>query len=107
VDASAKLARTGPGNAIQAMFALGLLDRPHEMLDVAEAYYLSGGDGPVPPRHTPAEMSINEQHRRLTQILFTPVFAQVRDHPRFMNICDRIGLCRYWAENQLTPDFLV
>lgn len=107
VDVSKKLARTGPGNAIQAMFALGLLHRHDEVFDVAEAYYFSGGSDPVPVRHTAAEMSINEQHRRLTQILFTPVFAEIRNHARFTHICDRIGLHRYWTDNNITPDFLI
>ena len=106
VDASIRLAGTGPANAIAALFALGLLDRPDEAFQVAEGYYLRVGADPVPVRHTKAELSLNEQHRRLTQILFTPVFGNMRDNPRFMAICDSIGLRRYWDENALTPDFL-
>ncbi|MCA1654493.1 MAG: winged helix-turn-helix domain-containing protein [Sphingomicrobium sp.] len=106
IDASTSLASTGPANAIAAMFALSLLDRAERTFEIAEAYYLRAGKAPVPIHHTQAEISINEHHRRLTQVLFTPVFAPVRGDPRFMALCDRIGLARYWEENSLTPDFL-
>jgi DNA-binding winged helix-turn-helix (wHTH) protein len=99
-------AQTGPANAMAAMFALGLLNRHEELLELAESYYLRDGAGPVPVRHTDAELSLNEQHRRLTQVLFTPVFVNVRGESRFMSICDRVDLTRYWEENALTPDFL-
>ena len=105
VSASKRLALTGPANANAALFALGLMDRSDEAFAVAEGLYFGTGVGPVPTRHTAAEPSLNEQHRRLTQILFTPVFGRWRDDPRFMAICDRIGLCRYWEEEGLTPDF--
>lgn len=106
VAASKRVALTGPANALASMFALNLLDRHDEAFAVAEGYYLRSGAGPVPVRHTKAEMSLNEQHRRLTQILFTPVFGTLRTEPRFLSLCDRIGLSRYWDENDLEPDFL-
>lgn len=99
-------ARTGPANAIGSLFALGLLHRADEAFEIVDGYYLRAGKGPVPVQHTDTELSLNEQHRRLTQVLFTPVFANMRTDPRFMSICDRIGLSRYWEENGLTPDFL-
>src|SRR5207302_8686909 len=105
-EGSVGIARTGPANAIAALFALGLLERPDEAFDLVEAYYLRGGNGPVPVQHTEAELSLNEHHRRLTQILFTPAFEGMRADPRFMAMCDRIGLSRYWDENGVTPDFL-
>jgi DNA-binding winged helix-turn-helix (wHTH) protein len=106
VQASLALAQTGPANAIASMFALGLLDQRDEIFAVAEAYYLRTGPGPVPIRHTDAELSLNEQHRRLTQILFMPVFGDMRSDPRFLSICEQIGLRRYWEETGNRPDFL-
>ncbi len=105
VGASIKLAGSGPALAISCMFATGLLRSPDALFRIAEAYYLRSGDLPVPIRHTALEPSINDQHRRVTQILFTPVFAGVRDDPRFQSICQRAGLSHYWDVTGLCPDY--
>lgn len=105
-EASVRVARTGPANAMAALFALRLLDRPDDLFEVAEAYYVRCGSGPVPVRHTDSELSLNEQHRRLTQVLFMPVFAGLRADKRFMAICERTGLCRHWIESGIRPDFM-
>jgi DNA-binding winged helix-turn-helix (wHTH) protein len=106
VGASLRHARTGPANAMAAMFALGLIDRRDELFNLTEAYYLRDGTNPIPVSHTAAEFSLNEHHRRLTQVLFTPVFEKVLTDPRFLSICDRIGLTAYWEGSGLAPDFL-
>jgi len=103
--ASIKLAGSGPAQAIASLFTAGLLQSPDALFEIADAYYLRSGDLPVPTRHTAHELSVNDQHRRVTQILFTPVFADVRDDPRFLSVCDRIGLSRYWDATGLRPDF--
>lgn len=105
-EASLDLARSGPVNAMAAIFALGILDRQERLFELTEGYYLRGGGGPVPVSHSGVELSLNEQHRRLTQVLFTPVFAKARKDPRFMVICERIGLRDYWEDSGLVPDFL-
>ncbi len=106
VAASHGAARTGPANALAAMFALSLIDRRDDVFSLAEAYYLRAGNAPVPIGHTSAEPSLNEQHRRVTQILFTPVFDKWRHEDRFLSLCDRIGLNDYWEQTGLVPDFL-
>ncbi|MBS0478856.1 MAG: hypothetical protein JSR79_06100 [Proteobacteria bacterium] len=73
---------------------------------IADAYYVRAGNTPVPLRHTDADLSLNEQHRRLTQILFTPVFREVRGDRRFVKICERIGLRQHWDDIGEEPDFL-
>jgi hypothetical protein len=104
VEMSVVMARTGPANAIASLFALGLLNASNEAFQVAEAYYLRCGSSPVPIRHTEVELSLNEQHRRLTQVLFMPVFARMRADSRFVKLCSHIGLTDYWNESGLTPD---
>ena len=103
--ASRRVAASGPAQAIASLFALGLLGHDAALLEVAEAYYVRSGSHPVPMRHTASSLSITDQHRRVTQILFTPVFAAARHEPRFMALCERIGLVRYWDSSGLTPDF--
>ena len=103
---SLEVAGSGPGWAIAAMFALGLLQRPREQLAVASAYYLREGPRPVPVRRVEGEPSINDQHRRVTQILFTPAFADARADSGFDRLCDRIGLSEYWDATGAPPDFV-
>ena len=100
-------AARGPTQAVAAMFGLGLLGRVDDLFDVAAAYYLRAGKGPVPMRRTTGEPSINDQHRRVTQVLFTPACAGMRDlRSRFLNLCARMGLTEYWESTGLAPDFL-
>jgi hypothetical protein len=105
-EGSLAFAASGPASAIASLFALGLIDEIDAQFQVLEAYYLHEGRTPVPSRHTAAELSLNEQHRRLTQVLFTPVLQKARDDARFMKLCGQIGLVDYWSQSGLNPDFL-
>ncbi|WP_426265531.1 tetratricopeptide repeat protein [Sphingomonas sp. LHG3443-2] len=105
-EASLAFAASGPAAALAALFALGLVEDHDAQFDVLHAYYFHEGQAPVPSHHTPSELSLNEQHRRLTQVLFTPALKSARDDPRFLKVCERIGLVRYWVDTGLTPDFV-
>jgi DNA-binding winged helix-turn-helix (wHTH) protein len=105
-DACRAAAAHGPAQAILALQGLGLLGRVDDLFDVASAYYLRLGSGPVPLRRTSGEASVNDQHRRVTQMLFTPALRLMRADPRFMAMCDRMGLAAYWEAEGLNPDFL-
>lgn len=104
--AARKAAASGPARAIVALFALGLLHQVDDSFAVAEAYYLRQGPGPVPLHSTAGEPAINDLHRRVTQILFTPACEDMRADPRFLRLCERAGLVAYWEHSGLTPDFL-
>lgn len=99
-------AASGPALTLAAINGLGLLGRVDDLFDLSYAYYLLTGRGPVPPRHTKEEPSINDQHRRVTQALFTPACAGMRADSRFMDLCERMGLADYWETTGLSPDFL-
>jgi len=43
----------------------------------------------------------------LTQVLFTPVFAAMREDPRFQELCSSIGLTAFWDQSGITPDYLL
>jgi DNA-binding winged helix-turn-helix (wHTH) protein len=105
-EAARQAAASGPARAISALFAAGLLHRVDDAFAIAQAYYLRQGTGPVPVRRTEGEPSINDQHRRVTQILFTPACAAMRADPRFLPLCERTGLAAYWEQTGLAPDFL-
>jgi tetratricopeptide (TPR) repeat protein len=105
IDACKKAAERGPAQAVAAILGLGLFDAVNEAFDVALAYYLRAGDAPVPVRHMTSDASINDQHRRVTQPLFTPACAGLRADKRFLELCERMGLTRYWDSVGLCPDF--
>jgi len=106
ICASRAAAEKGPAQAVASLLTLGLFGATDEAFDVAQAYYVRAGNAPVPVRHMKGEPSINDQHRRVTQPLFTPATACMRSDPRFAGLCERIGLAAYWDESGLSPDFL-
>lgn len=106
IAASCAIAAKGPAQAVAALLALGLFNAVEELFAVAYSYYIQSGNAPVPVLHTRDELSINDQHRRVTQPLFTPACALMRVDPRFSILCDRIGLAAYWEKYGVQPDFL-
>jgi hypothetical protein len=101
------VAAGGPAQAIAALFALGLLGRTDEGFAVARSYYLHDGDRPVPLQPGEDHPKLNEQHRRLTQVLFTPVCARMRQDARFIDLCRSIGLTAFWEQSGKSPDYLL
>lgn len=92
--------------AVSAVVYLTALGAIHDAMAVCERYYLREG-APIMLRHGPSsETSINDLHRRVTQPLFLPVTEPLRSHPRFMQLCERIGLTEYWERAEVEPDFL-
>lgn len=104
--AAVGFAGRGPAQAVAALFALGLLGRIDEGFAVATRYYLQHGEAPVPLHPLGDHPTLNEQHRRLTQILFTPACAAMRADPRFTDLCRSIGLTAFWEQSGITPDYL-
>jgi hypothetical protein len=105
--AAVAMAAGGPAQAIAALFALGLLGRTDDAFSVARSYYLHDGDRPVPLQAGDDGPTLNEQHRRLTQVLFTPVCAAMRADARFIDLCRSIGLTSFWEQSGTTPDYLL
>jgi hypothetical protein len=99
-------AQAGPAMAIIALFGLGLLGRADRQFVVAKSYYLRAGENPVPIRATCDDPAINDQNRRVSQILFTPACALMRSHPDFSELCHSIGLRNYWHVSGYSPDYL-
>jgi DNA-binding winged helix-turn-helix (wHTH) protein len=90
------------GQAVMIMAALGDIDASFA---IADGFLLSRGlivrHGP--PSSVPASDAL---YRVNTQWLFTPPCAVMRADPRFLPLCDGIGLTEYWRRRGVKPDFM-
>lgn len=106
VARASEAARRGPAQAVVALFCLCAVNAINEAFEVAYGYYLAKGAAVTPLRHTPGDLSITDQHRRVTQPLFVPSALRLRQDCRFVPLCEQLGLTAYWDRFGLTPDFL-
>ncbi|MFT3666980.1 hypothetical protein [Piscinibacter sp.] len=106
VEHNLRAAELGPTQSLAAVIHLAGLGEPDAAMRVAEGYLLRRGSVSVGVHKTASDPSITDQHRRITQMLFLPVAAELRQHPRFLRLCEDMGLAAYWDEAGGTPDFL-
>jgi DNA-binding winged helix-turn-helix (wHTH) protein len=106
VECALSGAARGPAQAVSGLMALCALNVIDETFDVARGYYLGVGLAATPLRWNARDPSITDQHRRVTQPLFIPSAAGMRQDPRFLPLCDDMGLTAYWDEFGIEPDFL-
>lgn len=106
VERNLRSAEQGPAQGLAAVMHLAGLGEADAALRVAEGYLLRRGPVSVGVHKTASDPSITDQHRRVTQMLFLPVTADLRAHPRFLPLCDAMGLAAYWEAAGVTPDFL-
>jgi DNA-binding winged helix-turn-helix (wHTH) protein len=104
-EKATQAAAAGPIQAITSLFTVGLIGDLERAKSITKAYYLHEGKEPVPQSVT-AEPGLNEARRRVTQILFTPAGSMLRQDRAFDELCDRIGLSRYWSNSGRWPDYL-
>jgi len=102
--ASARLSGRLAAQAVLALCTLGLLD---DAFEVADGFLLSRG--PVVrfgPQLKPENEDMNDAVWRInTQWLFTPPPAVMRADPRFLPLCDGMGLVEYWRRRGVRPDY--
>jgi DNA-binding winged helix-turn-helix (wHTH) protein len=98
-------ASTGPAQAVSALQRLFALDAIDDAFAIARGYYLGQGRSATPLRWNAADASITDQHRRVTQLLFTPAARRMRKDPRFPCLCEDIRLSAYWKRFGIAPDF--
>ena len=96
----------GPAQSVAAIISLCSLEAVPEAFDVAYGYYLGQGRVIAPLIRGSGDLSITDQHRRVTQPLFIPAARCMRENRRFPRLCDDLGLTAYWQKFGLTPDFL-
>jgi DNA-binding winged helix-turn-helix (wHTH) protein len=96
----------GPSMSINAILILNGLGEIDRALDVAEAYLLERGPLIASVRWRSGQLSLNDQKRRKTNMLFVPVSAGMRGTQRFAELVEEMGLASYWQRIGVNPDFL-
>jgi DNA-binding winged helix-turn-helix (wHTH) protein len=100
-----QVAGLGPSQAITALFILGASGSVDDSFEVAARYYLQADAQPVPMLPKAGHPRLNEQNRRLTQVLFTPAAARMRKDNRFAELTRQIGLEDFWSRSEIAPDY--
>jgi hypothetical protein len=98
--------RGGPLLAVTAAIMLSALDEATLSLDVTEAFLLERGPLVAGVSWRPGQPLHNDVRRRMTNFLFLPVTAPMREDPRFAAIVRDVGLVSYWQRSGRLPDYL-
>ena len=98
--------RTAGGDVAEAVMILSALGEVGSAFDAANGYLLSRG--PVVRRDDSlAKQELDDASTRInTQWLFTPPCAVMRADPRFLPLCDAMGLMEYWRKRGVKPDYM-
>ncbi len=91
-----------PSAAVNALLMLNGLGEIDHAFAVAEAYLLEEGPLMASVRWRPGQVLVNDQRRRKTHMLFTPVAEGMRRDPRFERLVERVGLTDYWRAAGVT-----
>lgn len=105
IAANAAAAARGPGQAISAIMILSALGAADRAFEVARGFLTQRGEVMVRQRHSPQQMSLTDQHHRMTMMLWIPVTEPLRQEARFPALCKDIGLADYWQAAGVRPDF--
>lgn len=106
VDSVLSTVSNGPSNSVSAVMILNGLGEIDRAFEVASAYLLEQGPLMARVRWRAGDVSINDQRRRKTNMLFVPVSSVMRSDRRFMKLAEDIGLRSYWDGARVVPDFM-
>lgn len=95
----------GPSAAVLGVLHMVSVSRVDLAMDMARGYLLEQGPLIAGVRWRPGQISMNDQKRRKTHMLFLPAMAPLRAHPEFDRLMKQIGLDAYWAAAGIIPDY--
>lgn len=87
--------------SVMVLSGLGKID---DAFELAEGYLL--GRGKVVSSDQKDPRMLNDFNRRMTPWLFTPPVAAMRSDPRFLRLCEELGLAAYWKARGVKPDYM-
>jgi DNA-binding winged helix-turn-helix (wHTH) protein len=97
--------RTAGGDVAESVMILSALRQVGPAFDAANGYLLSRGSV-VRRGNSPSKDEGNDASPRInTQWLFTPPCAIMRADPRFLLLCNGMGLVDYWRTRGVRPDY--
>ena len=104
--ANLEAAKQDTGLSSQAILVLSALDEVDAAFDIANELLLFRR--PVEPRpQGAAQQPVKSTGWRFTPWLFTPPVEPMRKDPRFIALCDGIGLTDYWRTQGVRPDYSI
>jgi hypothetical protein len=92
--------------AAHGVMILSELDEVDAAFDVAGGFLLWRGPFVRGSRSTSKQVRQDAGWRQSIQWLFTPPCSAMRSDPRFVPLCEGIGLANYWRKRGVTPDYL-
>ncbi|MGZ8998873.1 MAG: winged helix-turn-helix domain-containing protein [Allosphingosinicella sp.] len=95
-----------PFAAVNATMIFSVLGEIDAAFEVANGYLLRRGNLITPLRPAGRDMVVNDQRWKKTQMLFTPAVSAMQADPRFIALCEGIGLGAYWRARNRQPDFM-
>jgi DNA-binding winged helix-turn-helix (wHTH) protein/tetratricopeptide (TPR) repeat protein len=104
-QAAFEAARAPGGSAGEGVMILSALGEVDAAFDVANGFLLSRGAIVRSGRPSP-QVELNDAISRInTQWLFTPPCTPMRADPRFVPLCEAVGLADYWRSRGVRPDY--
>ncbi len=95
-----------PSQAIWAILILSQLREMDTLFEVARGYLLRRGPQIGPLRQSASQPSVRDERHRKTLMLFLAAAKPMREDPRFLPLCEEMGMAAYWRAARLRPDFL-
>jgi len=89
---TALLEKTGtlPLNLVESLSSFGMAEEAMALAERASFAHMFDPDGPLPSAYFPG--------------VILSRWSELNRSRRFMDLCDRLGLCAYWAESRCWPD---
>jgi DNA-binding winged helix-turn-helix (wHTH) protein len=104
-QAAFEAARAPGGSAGEGVMILSALGEVDAAFDAANGFLLSRGSIVRTGRLSP-QVELNDAISRInTQWLFTPPCMPMRADPRFVPLCEAVGLVDYWRSRGVRPDY--
>lgn len=106
-EACIRAAQASPMAANEAILILSALRELDTAFDIADGTLLSRG--PLVPLERPGagQAAQNAVWRTATQWMWAPPVSAMRADPRFLPLCDGIGLVDYWRRRGVKPDYML
>ena len=104
-NACLEAAKNAGALAAHAVMILAALGEVNASFDIAHGFLLWRGK--IVRQGASAREITNDAAWRIgIQWLFTPPCASMRADPRFLTLCEALGLTDYWRQRGLRPDYL-